>query len=207
LVAFHDADQPLSQQYREMLTGLLATCGDHAGARSPAMLFAAVRPGAETTTVVLNLAISAARQGRRRVVVVDANLHQPRVAARLGLEEAPGLREALAGTISLDRAIRATEQDNLLALTAGTLAPGEGPRFVAETMRSLLRQVRQRFDLVLVDGPGWDGRPETISLASACDAVYLVLSEQEAESSEVDHLLQAIPEQGIRLGGCILSGR
>jgi hypothetical protein len=42
-------------------------------------------------------------------------------------------------------------------------------------------------------------------LGLACDAVYPVLHELEAERPEVDELLQAIPREGARLGGCILT--
>jgi len=174
-----------------------------AGERPAVLLFTSALPQTGNTTTLLNVAITAARQGRRRVVVVDANLRQPSVADRLGLPAAPGLREALAGTIALDEVIQPTEQPNLFALTAG-VRDNAGMRFVAETMRSLLRQLRQSFSLVFVDGPRWDGRQEGIVLASACDAVYLVVNEQQAETPQIDALLQHIPNQGARLAGCIL---
>jgi Mrp family chromosome partitioning ATPase len=72
-------------------------------------------------------------------------------------------------------------------------------------MRSLVRDLRQRFDLLLVDGPRWDGRPEVVAAGAACDAVYVVMPETEAESPQLDHLFQVIPEQGARLAGCILT--
>jgi Mrp family chromosome partitioning ATPase len=75
---------------------------------------------------------------------------------------------------------------------------------VAETMRSLLRQLRQSFPLVFVDGPSWDGRKEDIVLASACDAVFLVVPEHEAETPSIDALVQHISTCGTRLAGCIL---
>ncbi len=73
-------------------------------------------------------------------------------------------------------------------------------------MRSLLRRLRQQFDLVLVDGPRWDGQQDVVLLGTACDAVYLVVAEGEAESSQVGDLYVAIPAQGARLAGCILAG-
>ncbi len=100
--------------------------------------------------------------------------------------------------------MRPTEQANLFALTAGGRDAGGGVRFVAETMRSLLRQLRQRSALVLVDGPRWDGRADGTALGAACDAVYLVVPEQEAETPQTDALLQLIPAHGARLAGCIL---
>jgi receptor protein-tyrosine kinase len=132
------------------------------------------------------------------------------VAARLGLAETGGLREVLRGGLTLEKALRETDQANLFALTAGQISAGNQPtvgvRLVSETVRSLLRQLRQRFDLVLVDGPRWDGQSEVVLLGSAADAVYLVVSEDEVESAQVDELYQSIPQQGGRLAGCILAG-
>ena len=218
VVAYHAPGDPVSGRYRDLLAALLTALGDVSGGRAGlpalappgagALLFTSARPGAGTTTVLLNLAVTAVRQGRRRVVVVDANLRRPGVAARLGLPEVPGLREVLGGALPLDHALRETAQVNLLALTAGSPAGGErtGMRFVAETAHSLLRQLRQRFDLVLVDAPPWDGRPDVTVPGTACDAVCLVLAEQEAETPRVDDLLRAIPAQGARLVGCVLTG-
>ena len=88
-----------------------------------------------------------AREGLRRVLVVDAHLRQPAVAERLGLSASPGLREVLAGSIALERALQPTEQPNLFALTAGTSNPQSalrtpqaenGPRFVGQTLPSPL---------------------------------------------------------------------
>ncbi len=207
LVAFYSPALPAAEQYRNLLAALLPATGVRGDERCPVLAFTASQDEVGATTVVLNLAITAARQGRRRVIVVDANLRRPAVADRLGLDPAPGLREVLLGTATLDQALRPTEQPHLLALTAGLAEPGAGPRFVAETTRSLLRHLRSRADLVLVDGPPWDGRPEAGLLATVADAVYLVLPEKEAETPQADDLLQSIAEYGAKLAGCVLAGR
>jgi Mrp family chromosome partitioning ATPase len=201
LVAYHAPDQPAARQYREVLEAVrnAATASDHPAV----LLFTPALPRSGNTTTLLNVALTAARQEQQRVAVVDANLRHPTVAERLGLPTAPGLREVLAGTAALDDVLQATEQANLFALPAG-VRDVAGVRFVAETMRSLLRQLRQRFPLVFVDGPRWDGRPDVTTLGAACDAVFLVTSEQEAETPQTDALLQLIPTQGARLAGCIL---
>jgi Mrp family chromosome partitioning ATPase len=205
LVAYHSPDGAAAEQYREVLAALLPAAGARAGEGCPVLLFAGSQPEVGATTVLLNVAITAARQGRRRVVVVDAHLRRPAVASRLSLAPAPGLREVLRGTAGLDQALRQTGQANLLALTAGLAESGSGTRFVAETLRSLLRQLRQRADLALIDGPPWDGRPEVVALATAADAVCVVVPEQEAETAQSDALLQSVADSGARLAGCILS--
>jgi Mrp family chromosome partitioning ATPase len=207
LTAFHGPDEPAGERYRHLLGSLLPAAGVRPGESCPVLLFTAGEPGVGATTLVLNTAIAAAQQGTWRVIVVDANLRHPAVAGRLGLPPAPGLREVLTGAAPLDGALQPTVQQHLSVLTAGLAAPGPGPRFVAETMRSLLRHLRQRADLVFVDGPCWDGRPEVTTLAAAADAVYVVLPEDQAESPQADALLQSVPASGARLAGCVLAGR
>jgi len=202
LVAYHRPENAVSQQYCRLIEPLLAPTTEE---RSRVVLFTSVRPGCGTTTVLLNCAITAARHGRKRVVAVDGNLRRPALAERLGLGEVPGLRDVLSGKLPLERAIQETDQADLFALTAGVAPMSAGIRYLAETFRSLLRQLRHRFDLVLVDGPRWDGQPDVVVLGTICDAVYLVVSEQEAESAQVDELYQRIPEAGVCLAGCILA--
>ena len=204
LIAFHDPQSAISVQYRELLSALLA---GRSVEEPQALLFTAAHRGSGTTTTLLNTAIMAARLGRRRIAVVDANLSKPGVAAALDLPEKPGLREVLAGITSLDEALQETAQPDLMALTAGVTQATGGVRFLAETVRSLLRHLRQRFDLIFVDAPAWNGAAETTNLAAACDAVYLVLPPHEMDTPEIDELLRRIPKQSAILAGCILAGR
>ena len=202
LIAYHCPEHPTSVRYEEILSTLTAST---ASGRAPAFFFTSALFGAGTTTVLLNLAITGARQGKCRVVVVDANLRRPGLASHLRIADEPGLREVLNGAAKLEDAIQETAQINLFALTTGTRHTDGGPRLVAGTMRSLVRDLRRTFDLVLVDGPRWDGRPDVVAAGVACDAVYVVMPEAEAESPQMDQLFQIIPEQGAKLGGCVLA--
>lgn len=200
IIAHHQPDHPVSGQYRELLAAMTPSAGQGA----TALLLAPALPGADAVVVLLNVAVTAARQGGRRVVVVDADPSKPAVAERLGLPARPGLSDVLAGAVTLEQALQPTGLANLTVLTAGAPAPA-GPRLVVETPASVLRQLRRLCDLVLVHGPTWDGRPEAAAPAAACDVVYLVLPEREAGSPRLDELLQTIPRHGARLGGCILA--
>src|SRR5262249_46516162 len=145
--------------------------------RSQVILFTALTPESGTTTVLLNAAITFARQGRLRVVALEANLDRPALAKRLGLPEAPGLHDFLAGSRTLTEALQETGQPNLVALTKGN---GDAPESLSGALRPVLRHLRERCDLVLIDAPCWDGRPEMVALGSLCDLVYLVLPESDA---------------------------
>jgi Mrp family chromosome partitioning ATPase len=202
LVAFHRPDEALARQYQSLGGTLLAALPAGSGRL---LLFTAAAPAAGTTTTLLNLALTFARQGKLRVVVLDANRPQPAVAERLGLPQVPGLAEVLAGTVALAQVLQETGQPNLLAVTAG--APRLTVRLAGEATRALLRQLRERFDLVLIDAPCWPSEPALFQVAGLCEGVYLVSPEAEADLPETTHLLQELTQQGVPLRGHLLTGR
>jgi Mrp family chromosome partitioning ATPase len=204
VITYHHPDHAVTGQYRDLAAALLGTLP---GGQPRVLLFASAVAGAGTTTVLLNTAVTLAREGARRIAVVDANLRHPAVAERLGLAEAPGLRDVLAGRLALEAALRPSGMPNLSALVAGSAEAAPPARLAGEGMRSVLRQLREAFDLVLLDGPRWDGRPEVVALGCACDAVCLCLPESDEGKPETAELLQVIPEQGATLCGCVLTSR
>lgn len=204
LVAFHQPDHPVSEQYRGLLAGVV---GQMLGDDPRVLMLTAPAAGSGTTTVLLNLALTRARSDQKRVVVVDAQLYRPAVADRLGLRPSPGLREVVARSVLLRRAIQETGQTNCWALTAGDpiLAGNAWP--VGEALRATLLQLRQQFDWVLVDAPSWADGAEMVGLSAACDAVFLVLRPGEVETNAVKEIGRLIPQVGSHLGGYILTER
>jgi Mrp family chromosome partitioning ATPase len=202
LIAFHRPQDPAAEQYARLLAVVESRAPQ--GARR-ALYFTAAAPGAGTTTTCLNLAIVLARSGSARVVVIDANQRHPVVAERLGLRAVPGLAEVLAGDVALHQVLQETAQPNLHIVTAGRARPAAGLRLAGGSFGALLGQLREQYDRVIIDGPSWDGRPETVAMSSACDAVYLVLRAADEDTGEVANLLRTMPQQGSRVQGCIVT--
>ena len=203
LVAFHQPHHPVSEQYRAVLGKLVRQVGTTA----PVLLMVSPVSGVGTTTAVLNLAILRAADTDCRVLVVDGNLRRPALAKQLGVAPDPGLREAIVRSIPLRRAVQETGVTGLWVLTAGTSLSEQRPWPSAEAFRSVLGELREHFDWILVDGPAWDGGPEMISLAGACDVVYLVVRPDMVGTPIVDDVARLIPPVGSHLGGYILNQR
>lgn len=200
LIAYHQPTHEVSKQYAALMEVVAAPL---ALSRTKVLLFTAPQPQGGTTTVLLNLAISVARQEGRRVAVVDANLRRPAIAGRLGLAEAPGLREVLARAVPLSHALRETQQTNLQALTAGGTSPDLW--LPLDGLRGSLRQLRDSFDLVFVDAPAWHEGPEAAALSALCDGIYLVIHQptgQQTRPVDPQILLSPCPAN---LQGCILA--
>lgn len=193
IVVYHHPDHAVSQQYAG-----LANKMREAGCQT--QLLVGSRPHVGTSTVLLNLGVAAARMDHRRVVLVDAHLRRPGLAQRLGYGHAAGLHEVLLGKLAIEQAVVATAIDNLHLLPAQ--ASAVSPTLSAEAVRWLLSWLRDRFDLVLVDGPALDTGGELACLAPACEGTYLVIPQGENGPMQRTqaHTLSTI---GARLRGLI----
>jgi Mrp family chromosome partitioning ATPase len=197
LVAFHQPDAPAAAEYRRLAAALF-----QGAIPGPAhvLLCAGVAAGSGATTVALNLGIGLAGRDGRNVIIVDAECAQPAVAERLGLRARPGLADVLAGRESLDRALQETGLENLTALAAG-VADGEWrASHSGEAFRPVLRLLRDRFDVVLIDGG-----LEVGGVAEACDAAYLVVSQAAAGAAATAERARSLLRQGVPLRGCIVT--
>jgi Mrp family chromosome partitioning ATPase len=167
------------------------------------LFFTAAAGEAGTSTVLLNLAVTIAREAEPRVLVIDANLDRPAVAERLALKKpAPGLAEVLAQQVPLVWAAQASAVPNLQVLTAGTPTP-ESPAVLGQDLPKLIDQLRQWYDWVLIDAGVWGAMPERDAVCPSADAVYLVTRAGDVDRSEFAGLRGWVRELGGLLRGYI----
>jgi Mrp family chromosome partitioning ATPase len=203
LVALHFPDHPVSEEYRTLRDEVARQLPE---VTSRVLTFTAAAPEAGTTTVLLNLGVTLARDGQR-VLVLDGNVNRPGVAAKLALPSSPGLAEVLGGHTPLPWAIQPTAAAGLQAITVGsatdaaTAAALEGA--VGRDLPKLVGQLRQWFDWVLIDAGVWGVVPERDATCSAADAVYLVTREADAERPEFTGLRTWVKQLGGALRGYV----
>lgn len=201
LVALHRPDHPIAGEYRALRDEIAAQLTD---GTSRALAFAAAAPESGLSTVLLNLGVTLARDGRR-VLVLDANVTRPALAHKLGLRAAPGLTEALAGSVPLAWALQPGPVPGLQALAAGTPPDDFAPAAAAlgRDLPKLIGQLRQWFDWVLIDSGVWGVVPERDATCAAADAVYLVTRADDAERTEFVGLRGWVKQLGGALRGYI----
>ena len=199
LVALHFPDHPVSGEYR--------TLRDEVREQLPeptprVLMFTAATGEAGTTTVLTNLAVTIAREGAPRVLVIDANVTRPAAAARFALKPAPGLVEVLAQQVPLAWAVQPTAVPNLQILPAGG-DPAAPHAAVGRDLPKLLDQVRQWYDWVLIDAGVWGVIPDRDAACPSADAVYLVTREGDVDRSEFAGLRGWVRELGGLLRGYV----
>jgi Mrp family chromosome partitioning ATPase len=203
LVALHHPEHPVSGEYRTLRDEI---AGQLPRATSRLVMLTAALPEAGTTTVLLNLAATLAREGQR-VLAVDANVTRAGVAAKLAVRPAPGLTEVLGHHLPLPWALQPTALPSLQALAAGAAADFPGldslGGAIGRELPRLVGQLRQWFDWVLVDAGVWGVIPERDATCSAADAVYLVARDTDTDRPEFTGLRTWVKQLGGPLRGYV----
>jgi len=199
LIAFHDPDHAISEQYRKIISEITPQLGGP----PRVLLFTGSTSEAGTTSVLLNVAVTLVRDQGARVTVVDANWNRPSIMTRLGLSETPGLRDVLANRSPLHWAMQPTRLKGLQAIAAGrgTGKPNEAG------IPPVIDRLRSDADWILIDAPAWANAADSVPLADCCDGMYLVVRQPDADSEAVLALQQDFLESTGRLKGCVLTQR
>jgi len=126
-----------------------------AGAKSLMMVSGTL--GSGKTTTAANTAIAAAREGLR-VLVIDADFGNQELTGMFLGEEQPaaGITEVVAGIVPLDKAVRkvvVTEDRSLFLLWRGRQPVEAANFFRTEETQKFFAEVKDQFDLVIIDGP------------------------------------------------------
>jgi hypothetical protein len=155
LIAVHDVRHSVSSQYESLLHQILGPI-----ANKPVLIvwFLGSAPRCGTTTIVLNLALTATRLAESPVTIVEANSRRPAMAQRVGLPSD-------SGGVAWFQAIKPT---NLRFV-----ARGDSPRLA---LPSILEMLQGDEGLILVDGPSLDDVADLKLVDLPCDAVYGVTS-------------------------------
>jgi len=132
--------------------------------------------GEGKSTLILGLAISAARL-HQRVMLIDADLRRPSLHKLLGLPNDRGLSTLLSSNAPLPKQMAAQSshlRSNISVLTAGP-TPGDPAKLLSsQRMRDIIAAFEDTYDLVLLDAPPLIGMVDAMLTASRCNGVLLV---------------------------------
>lgn len=176
-------------------------------------------PGEGKTLVSCNLAVSLTVAYQRKTVLVDMNVHKPRLHEVFDVPIGPGLLEAVSdGPIQVAR----TTISDLYVLTAGAangrLAGGlsslmQDPDQALEpslqleqvaAFRDVLYSLKGTFSFVIVDMPAVREHLIPLLFTNQLDGVLFVVHGGVTKQADLDHALQLINER--RILGFVYNG-
>lgn len=161
-------------------------------------------PGEGKSTTACNLAIALAQTGVR-VALVEGDLRRPRVAEYLGLERSVGLTTVLVGRVALESALQQASTPGLDVLTSGALPPNPSEIIQTSAMSGLVADLREAYDVVLIDAPPLLPVTDASLLASISDGALLVVRHGQTGREAVASAVTRLHAVGGRLLGTVLS--
>lgn len=161
----------ISESYLSLRTSIMFTAVDH---KRKAILFTSAGPQEGKTTTAINLAIAMAQAGEK-VLLLDADLRQPRVESVFDFGVEHGLSEILAGTEQFDNVVHETWVENLYLLASGRIPPNPSELLGSEKMRKLLGNIEKQYDRVIIDSPPILAVTDPVILSGLVDGVVIVV--------------------------------
>ena len=190
---------PFAEQVRVLRAGLWM------GAERPRVIaVTSARPGEGKTTVALALARSAALSGEH-VLVMECDLRRPTFAARMKATAPDGLADCLRGKVTADEAICSDGVTGMDVMQAGRVGTDLPDRFLSHTMAQMLTDLRDKYDLILLDSPPVQAIAEARILAGIADATLLCVRWCATPAPVVKHTLELLDEAHATVVGCALT--
>ncbi|MCW2750045.1 MAG: capsular biosynthesis protein [Aeromicrobium sp.] len=160
--------------------------------------------GEGKSTTACNLSIALAQTGTR-VALIEGDLRRPRVSEYLGIEKSVGLTTVLVGRVTLDAAIQQAGTPGLDVLASGALPPNPSEILQTNAMRALIGELRQRYEVVLIDAPPLLPVTDASLLASISDGAILVVRHGRTGREQVRTATERLQAVGAPLLGTVLS--
>lgn len=190
----------LLEEFRIIKRELLADARASGSDIARRILVCSPHAGEGKTYCATNLAIALAAERDIEVVLVDADLMNPSVASRLGLESGRGLMDALADkSVKPETLVSPTDIDGLFILPAGTSSASDS-EFLAskrtgEVLDRLTRGAPNRF-LIFDTPPALAASPAAELAAHVGQAVLVVRADETSRAALEDsrQLLSACPD-------------
>jgi tyrosine-protein kinase Etk/Wzc len=101
----------------------------------------------------------------------------------------PGLVDYLFGQVTLEEIIRVSKINDLHYITSGTIPPNPAEMLESSAMKEFLREIKSRYELILVDSPPIIAVTDAEILSRMVDATILVVA---AESTELELMEKSV---------------
>jgi polysaccharide biosynthesis transport protein len=191
----------VAESYRTLRSGISFSSVD---APLTTLALSSARPGEGKSTTAVNLALAMAMDGRS-VILVDTDLRRPSIHRVLGLRSAPGVTDVLTGQCPLEDAFQSVRGHEVLVLTSGPIPPNPAEMLNTAGMENLIRQLREKADIVIFDTPPCLGITDAQVLGAKLDGVVLVAEMGEARKAEMRRARELLDQAHIRVLGVVFN--
>jgi len=202
MVYVHRSGSQIAEAYRAVRTALFFSTQ---GQGHQVFQITSAEPNDGKTTLAGNLAAAIANAGKT-VLLIDGDLRRPRVHECFGDRQRPGLADILIGAVRYEEVIHQTEVNGLSLMCSGTIPANPSEILGSSAYDTLIQQMRERFDYIIVDSPPILAVSDPCVLSRQTNGMIVVFRQGKNRLSAVRHTIDLIRAHGIHLLGAVFNG-
>lgn len=190
-----------TEAYKLLRTNLMFSFSDEAQCRVIGVTSSIQGEGKSSTAC--NTAYALAVSGAK-VLLIDADLRRPSVAAKLGLARAPGVTNLLITRGDFHEAIQHCNMaPNLDIITSGDVPPNPSELLSSGRMSRLIDQLKQEYSYIVVDLPPVMVVSDAMAMSKLLDGVVMVVRSAVADCKLLDEALRQLKLVNVRILGFV----
>ncbi len=178
LTTWTNRDSLLAEAYRVAINSIFIA--KRRSYKSAVLVVSSPSVGEGKTTATANLAIALA-ETRKRVIVVDGDLRNPRLHKSLGVDNGYGLRDALRGEEILheddiDKLVKPTSVPGVSLVPSGSKCDADSISLLhSPNLPLVIKSLAAKFDVVLIDTPPMLNLADARIFCETADGAILIV--------------------------------
>jgi polysaccharide biosynthesis transport protein len=181
---------PLTEAFRNLAAKLER--GDHQQKR--ALLLVSAEPSQGKSMITFHLACSLGELGNS-VVVIDCDTRMPRLHKFFQLPNETGLKDILENRIGMEDALQKSLFEGIHVITTGSEMAHPTQMLSSAQMAKLVKDLKQKFDYVLLDSPAMLAVADVSALTPVADGLMLVVRQAHSQKKAVQEAGQYLAGQ------------
>ena len=202
LVASKSPRHPTTEAFRGLRTNLQYLL-NREGQNS--ILVSSMHPGEGKTFTATNMAALLARAGKK-TLLIDFDLHKPRVHKALEVDRGTGLSGYLIGQVPWEQAVQPTAIAGLDVITSGPIPPNASELVLNDRTDVLIDEARKKYDFVVIDTPPILLITDALVLMKHVDRALLVANVNRANARGMRQLEDLLEQNSISHVSMVLNG-
>jgi capsular exopolysaccharide synthesis family protein len=183
----------ITQSFRSLRTNLQYFVSDK---KCQNVLVTSILPGEGKTFTSVNLA-SVLAIAEKKVLIIDFDLHKPRLAKALELPNDVGVSSVLIGKESIADVIQPTDIPSLSAITSGPIPPNASELIMRAEITSIFEYANQHFDYVVLDTPPISLITDGLLLMNQVDVKIFVLNSRYTTKTSIDFIESMVDKNNL----------
>ena len=159
--------------------------------------------GEGVTTVASNLTLVLSNVNSK-VLLIDANFKYSDINNIFNISNKAGLNDIITNNKKVEEVI-INHSNNLDILLSGTKIENQFEAFEKYDINKLLIELKEKYDVVIIDTESIQSSPVTQLLTSIVDGVIVVVKAEGVNKQVVKNTLSSIAELGGKMVGVILN--